>query len=83
MPRSHLARLRANPARHVVRDQDRAGTVASEAAFPHGPLVLTVGTVADRQRHYILVITPCVEPPASRRIVALFTTDQNRGEAGN
>jgi ketosteroid isomerase-like protein len=82
---ARLARFHANEVWHIEPDQGRARAVAvaPDAAFLHVPLVLTVGPAAGPQRYHILISALCVETPSGWRIAALFTTDENRSEAGN
>ncbi|MDO9710816.1 hypothetical protein [Paracraurococcus lichenis] len=85
-PDAMIARLsgfQANEVWCIDPDQRRASAVevAPGAAFLHVPLVLTVGSAADPQRYHVLVSALCAETPDGWRIAALFTTDENRGEA--
>jgi hypothetical protein len=81
---ARLARFHANEVWRIDPDQDRARAVevAADAAFLHVPLVLTVGPVTRPERYHILITALCAGTPAGWRIAALFTTDENRGEAG-
>ena len=81
---ARLARFHANEVWRIEPDQDRAHAVevAADAAFLHVPLTLTVGPAAGPERYRILITALCVGTPAGWRIAALFTTDENRDEAG-
>jgi len=86
-PEAALARMAGFQANEVWRIEPdatraRAVEVTGDAAFLHVPLVLTVGQAAAPQRYHILVSALCVATPAGWRIAALFTTDENRTEAG-
>ena len=81
-PDAAIARMKGFHANEVWRIDpawDRAAAVeaAPDAAFPHVPLVLTVGARAEPARYRILVSALCVSTPAGWRIAALFTTDAN------
>lgn len=81
---ARLARFHANAVWQIDADQDHAPAVAvaSDAAFLHGPLVLTVGPSANPERFHIRISALCANTPTGWRIAALFTTDETRAEAG-
>jgi ketosteroid isomerase-like protein len=81
---ARLARFHANEVWRLDSDQNRARAVevAPDAAFLHVPVLLTVGPAAKPERYRILISALFADTPAGWRIAALFTTDENHGEAG-
>lgn len=81
---ARLARFHASEVWRIDPDQNRtrAVEVAPDVAFLHLPLTLTVGPAANPQHYRILISALFADTPVGWRIAALFTTDENRGEAG-
>src|SRR3954462_1079047 len=81
---ARLAGFHANEVWRIDPDQDhaRAVEVAPDAAFLHVPLTLTVGPAANLEGYHILISALFADTSVGWRIAALFTTDENRGEAG-